>query len=698
MTPETSSQPPSARPGRSCFGCVVTSSLGCSGLVVGALGAVVLFAPTMLELPLAGIVENSLDSSVQGRITVDKVEFGWSSPITLEGLSILGEDESLIAKLDLVLPSLAVLADEWAPAWDMTANVESLNLVFQQDGSTNLERALAPSSQATKKTIEIGGVESDEGLLDAVDYDIFLNMDTNAWSISTENCLQSFGMVGGGGTFSRSGEETKISFLRDGPSASLVVDLVWTGGSVPEGKVRARPVPVEMIGQALMLDGDLGQNIGDLVSLEVDLVDRGVNVTMWGTEGRQIRLDGEVVVGEGGTSVRGGRGGLTGNATLSSNLLPFSDADLPVGTRLNVEAEPWTFSTADAWSIQLEPEEGIELMGSLDLNRDEPVALVKNVGSEEHRLMALEKPLLNLSRDVTGVRGSLVSEHAGVKWQREQEEDLWRWEVAIEGLETRVFSEVIGFNEASLSTYAPVAHLGERIDLLIEGTELEGAIELSSSAEVPNRASMSAHYKPGWFHGLEGDVIQIPLDPSSSHDRTWLADLLPWYGSLTKVEGSDPVWIRLTEFDMPFSWNLSEFRARADLDLGEVQFEHIESFASLFTTGLANAGIETFGPVQLELDGEMVRYGDGLEIAIGGELFPFTGSHDLRRDLIYLSGEVLGVFVLGANTTEMRGIEIPVTLHGPVEQLALNIELNSMRTELTEKVNSVFDLLRKEDD
>lgn len=714
MTLEPSSPPPSTRPGRSCLGCVVTSSLGCSGLVIGSLGAVLLFAPTMLGRPLAGVVESMLDSSVQGGIKVDNVDFGvdfgWSRSLTLQGLSVLGEDGALIAKLDLVLPPLGVIWDEEATEWDMTASVESLDLVLGEDGSTNLERALAPSSKESSTPVKLGAFESDGDLLGSVDYSVFLTMGTNAWSLSVENSSRPFQVQGGAGSIRRRGEDMAIDFLRDGQDVSLEVQMAWSGDSVPEGMVRARPVPVEMIGQALNFDGDLGLCIGDQVTLELDLVDRGVQAYVEGTQGRHFRLDGEVAVEEGATTIHGGAGGLTGQIIFPPTLLPIGDTRLLKDTRLSFESEAWTVSTEDHWSVQLVESESAEVSGSFELSRAEPLFILRATAGEERELHTLRGPRLGFSRGPSGVRGSLEALHGpsvsageeaghiGIRWQRDTGESLWLWDVTVEQLDTTVLAEIFGLEGDALGVYAPVARLGSEIDMKLDGTMQGGTIEIASSSGAPYTATMNAHFEQGWFRGREGDVMRIPLDPSSEHDRIWLADLLPWYESLTKPEGSGPIWIRLTDFDIPLAWDVAKFDATAELDLGEVRYEPTESFASLFALDDAAAGVETFGTVQVDLDGETIRYGDGLEIAIGGELFPFTGSHDLRNDQLNLSGEVLGVFVLGSSRADLGLVEIPVTINGPVDGLKLGIELNSIRAGLTQKFNSLLDLLGKEDD
>lgn len=699
MTPESSSPTPSETPRRGCFGCLLTTGLGCGAFGVGALGAVVLFAPSLLGGFFRRVLVSEWNDAVAGRVRLESLELSWTSAVELRGLEIDDPEGNLVAALDLSLPPLFTLIDDGATAWNVTAALRTLDVELEEGGGTNLARALAPdpASGGGRTFIRMGSFDSRNRLDQPFDITValegrevlvraesapepILRLDTIEGSLvhrpgRTDIDLGGQiegGPIGGGGRFG-----VEANWGRGWWDAETRLDLDAGG------------LPTAIVDHLFAADGALQEAFGP--ELTVDLfadrtVDDRVSLTLDGAGEDRLVLDARIA--EGRLEV-GEDGRLEGRCRLPGAWVAALVGDeLPAGLRIDADGTAWDFHTpglhaslsglADARRFDPRGQIVLEHDGALDLVEDTADGAPRDL----HRLV---DPRLTLTwpgdgadpgpdggSSPGGPRVELI-ERAGLARLVELPADGGgrRWRLVAPGLDSDVVAGALGLGgvDGLLDGL-----LDRRVDLEFEGRAGAGRLSLEGSE---GRTSVRGRVDGSTLVAdeEEGDRALLTLDLDDERHRAWLQAILPWYASVAKPAGAAPAELTLTEFELPFSGDFSKLKASAELELRRVECVARPSLAKRFASEepFEETFEETFGTISFEVGGELIRYGDDLELVLDGEFYPFTGSHDLQQRMVFLSGEIAARYVSEA-APGVEDVFVKVSLHGPPDALALTVD------------------------
>lgn len=128
-----------------------------AGLLLALAVVLVLLLPTLLSSAAGrGFVFGAVSDSVAGEVEVDGLSLGWFGGQSLTGLVVRGEDGAEVARvgrIDLPDATLVGLLSGGLAVGEARIESVTADIVGYEDGTTNLQRALAPSGgQAKNKT------------------------------------------------------------------------------------------------------------------------------------------------------------------------------------------------------------------------------------------------------------------------------------------------------------------------------------------------------------------------------------------------------------------------------------------------------------------------------------------------------------------------------------------------------------------
>ncbi len=156
---------------------------------VVALAAFVALAPSLLSSTVASMVASRFNASRAGTLEIASLELAWNSRQTLEGARLLAPDGREVARANVELPSLLDLARSGGRKLGKLVLTASAELEADDDGTTNLERALAPRMEVARSSSDDAGEAgepTDLGkLLRELELEVEANIDHIAWSDAT---------------------------------------------------------------------------------------------------------------------------------------------------------------------------------------------------------------------------------------------------------------------------------------------------------------------------------------------------------------------------------------------------------------------------------------------------------------------------------------------------------------------------------
>lgn len=672
MPPEPSSPTPSEAPRRGCFGCLATTGLGCGAFGVGALGAVVLFAPSLLGGVLRRVLVSQWNEAAAGRVRLESLELSWTSPVELRGLELDDPDGNPVVALDLTLPPLLTLLDDTALAWTVTADLRTLEIELDEGGGTNLARALAPdpSSGGATRFVRIGSFDSRRGLDQLFDFTLTVKgREALVHAGSSLEPMLRLDTINGAVVHRPGRTEFELGAqIVDG--GGFIAKATW-GPAWWDGETRlevdAGGLPTAIADHVFQTDGALEAAVGPelTVVLEADQAfDDRVSLTLNGSLGAELDLDARI---DESALVVDGDGRLQGRCRLPEpSLGDLVGGELPAGLRVDAGDVDWEFHSSDLRVTRLGSgrDRRFDPRGHLVFEREGVLELVEDTSAGAARVVhRLVDPRLTLRWSEGGTPRVELIERGGEARVVELEAlaGVRRWDLALPGLDSEWLARALGLTGVE-------DLLDERVDLAFVGSAGAGRFTLAGSE---GRSALSGRIEGRRLVSDPGDRAVLTLDLERDHDRAWLRSVLPWYASLAKPAGERPAQLTLTEFSLPFSGELSEVEALAMLDLGTVECVPNSSLARRFVS--EEPFEETFGKLSFEVDGPLIRYGSDLELALDGEFYSFAGSHDLRQKMVFLSGEIAARYISDA----VEGVEdvmVHVSLHGPPEALVLTVD------------------------
>lgn len=189
---------PRRRTGRGGLGCLARAGLGLLAFLVGAVLMLVFLGPPLAGRWVAREAEREFDRTRQGRLRLADLSLAWLRPQRVGAASLHGPDGVAIARAELELPSLVDLARAAAALGagepNRRVNVRlrlDADLVLDEDGTSNLERALAPRPgvvPGAEVKVERRGSISVEDLLRLLNAELLLS--SGRLSVSTPQIRQ----------------------------------------------------------------------------------------------------------------------------------------------------------------------------------------------------------------------------------------------------------------------------------------------------------------------------------------------------------------------------------------------------------------------------------------------------------------------------------------------------------------------------
>lgn len=154
------------------------------GGVLLVLVLVVALAPSMLSGFVASKVSDTFAAEREGKLEIGTLSLGWTGRQKVENVRLVAPDGSEVAKVSLDLPSLLDLASGGGQQVGRVVVNASANLVADDAGVTNLDRALALRKEAEKP--KDSGSDEESGdlgeLLAKLDLELELRVDRAQWS------------------------------------------------------------------------------------------------------------------------------------------------------------------------------------------------------------------------------------------------------------------------------------------------------------------------------------------------------------------------------------------------------------------------------------------------------------------------------------------------------------------------------------
>jgi hypothetical protein len=156
------------------------------GALLLALLVVVALAPSMLGGFAARTVSSGFGEDFEGRLEIEELELSWTSRQALRGARLLDPDGKEVARVSVDLPSLLDLATSGGAKLGKVSVRASAELVADDAGVTNLDRALAPRPGREPSEPDSEPSSTDLGeLLRALELEFDVVVERLSWSDAT---------------------------------------------------------------------------------------------------------------------------------------------------------------------------------------------------------------------------------------------------------------------------------------------------------------------------------------------------------------------------------------------------------------------------------------------------------------------------------------------------------------------------------
>jgi hypothetical protein len=157
------------------------------GALLLALLVVVALAPSMLGGFAANTVSSAFGEDFEGRLEIEELELSWTSRQALRGARLLDPDGKEVARVSVDLPSLLDLATSGGAKLGKVSVRASAELVADEAGVTNLDRALAarPGREASEPPDSEPSSTDLGELLRALELEFDVVVERLSWSDAT---------------------------------------------------------------------------------------------------------------------------------------------------------------------------------------------------------------------------------------------------------------------------------------------------------------------------------------------------------------------------------------------------------------------------------------------------------------------------------------------------------------------------------
>ncbi len=170
---------------RGCLGFLFKSALGCTAFALGVFTVGVLLLPTLLSGTVARKAADVFDTRYRGHLEIASVDLAWFQPQTVQDARILDPGGVEIARASVTLPSLWSLSSAKEGHVGTVVVDVTADLVADDAGVTNLQRALEPRVPGSTDEGDAGksGSSFDVGeFVKKLDLDLRVNLAHLSWS------------------------------------------------------------------------------------------------------------------------------------------------------------------------------------------------------------------------------------------------------------------------------------------------------------------------------------------------------------------------------------------------------------------------------------------------------------------------------------------------------------------------------------
>jgi hypothetical protein len=126
------------------------------GVALVLLGLFVVFLPSIVAGPGRGVVVGAINSTLAGSVRIDELELAWGGPQRISGLTLSDPAGDKVISVASVDADLSLLSVAFGSRDFGTIAINGIDgtIIQGEDGSTNLQRAVAPRSPSADKPSE----------------------------------------------------------------------------------------------------------------------------------------------------------------------------------------------------------------------------------------------------------------------------------------------------------------------------------------------------------------------------------------------------------------------------------------------------------------------------------------------------------------------------------------------------------------
>src|SRR5690606_25631907 len=130
-------------------------------------GVLIGFAPAIASSMAPGIIETAAGGSIKGSVKVKDLALSWGGPTKVGPVELYDDTGALVGRLETTVPAglWRVVSEQWWSQKQLDVGIVELggklDVVRDADGSSNLDRALAPKTPSAapspKGSVQPGG-------------------------------------------------------------------------------------------------------------------------------------------------------------------------------------------------------------------------------------------------------------------------------------------------------------------------------------------------------------------------------------------------------------------------------------------------------------------------------------------------------------------------------------------------------------
>ncbi len=708
--PPSAAVPPPAPTRRRRWGCLAKTGCGLLAFLVGAGLMLVFLVPPLLGRYVASAAETEFERTREGRLALDEVGLHWFRRQGIGGATLSSPEGQPIARARVELPSIVdglrtlvrLEEGERARLEPIVVHLD-LDLVVDDDGRSNLERALAPrGGVAPKEGVEVGGTGSESlaRYLELLDAELVVRSErisvstpkTRAGGVElallglearlTQTAAQPLRLVAsarssGGGSVEIDGRLAGARLDAAGPGfdgGNLTAKIVSLPTAIVAAFVPQGEDLVAVLGPQVDARVELALGAGEARSAVVEFASAGAKARFSMIERAglleldpsvpntaELVLPREWIEARSQSSLPEGLGLASGGETLTLTLalerlsLPLSADASPTPrdlSRATLVARgtlgPIELAFTPAPSADGDASEPIvqRLRGAtFDLNLEPQTGLVAKLSSDLEPQGSLEA---DLRLGAPALAALLAGEMArGIELDAKAQNiptALLDAFARQDGLLVDVLGPTLGGSLAAreLALGAAASAGGEASAL--DGARLEARLE-SDLGRVDFQGQLVGMRLVAT--GEEGLTASARLSPLLS--SRIVGPLLPLLVALEQPPGAGPVRIVVRDLSVPLEARPGEIDARVRLELGDIRAQLLPSLAShLPAAAELQPKLHSLIPIDVRIRAGVASYEklpivlDGKRIDLAGTFNLVSGQLDLRTELPlrHLGGEV----------------------------------------------------------